>query len=101
MDMTGAAMTVARKPETGRHYLSDRCPVASDGRGGRKRGKGVVAVYELAETTPFLALHDKYRSTRRKQLRQRTRERSDQIKNTRPPDPRQKNIHLQFDLHGW
>ena len=56
MDMTGAAMAVARKPETGRHYLSDRCPVASDGRGGRKRGKGVVAVYELAETTPFLAL---------------------------------------------
>ena len=58
MDMTGAAMTVARKPETGRHYLSDRCPVASDGRGRekRERGKGVVAVYELAETTPFLAL---------------------------------------------
>ena len=56
MDVTGAAMKVARQPETGRHYLSDRCPVASDGRGGRKRGKGVVAVYELAETTPFLAL---------------------------------------------
>ena len=58
MDMTGAAMTVARKPETGRHYLSDRCPVASDGRGREKEGKreGVVAVYELAETTPFLAL---------------------------------------------
>ena len=39
MDMTGAAMTVARKPETGRHYLSDRCPVASDGRGREKEGK--------------------------------------------------------------
>ena len=32
-------MTVARKPETGRHYLSDRCPVASDGRGREKEGK--------------------------------------------------------------
>ena len=39
MDRTGAAMTVARKPETGRHYLSDRCPVASDGRGREKEGK--------------------------------------------------------------
>ena len=39
MDMTGAAMTVARQPETGRHYLSDRCPVASDGRGREKEGK--------------------------------------------------------------
>ena len=58
MAVIGAAMKVARQPETGRHYPSDRCPVASDGRGGRERGKGVVAVYELAETTPFLALHD-------------------------------------------
>ena len=33
-------MAVARQPETGRHhYLSDRCPVASDGRGGREKGK--------------------------------------------------------------
>ena len=36
-------MKVARQPETGRHYPSDRCPVASDGmgegirKGGRKR----------------------------------------------------------------
>ena len=35
--------------------------MASDGRGRekRERGKGVVAVYELAETTPFLALNDR------------------------------------------
>ena len=39
MDVTGAAMKVARQPETGRHYPSDRCPVASDGR-GEGRGKG-------------------------------------------------------------
>ena len=39
MDVTGAAMAVARQPETGRHYLSDRCPVASDGRGREKEGK--------------------------------------------------------------
>ena len=42
MAVTGAAMKVARQPETGRHYPSDRCPVASDGREqGKKEGKGV------------------------------------------------------------
>ena len=42
MDVTGAAMKVARQPETGRHYPSDRCPVASDGKGKgeREEGKG-------------------------------------------------------------
>ena len=105
MDMTGAAMAVARQPETGRHYLSDRCPVASDGRGGEKERERSSSSLRTGRNNaicvPFLALNDYRRSTRRKQLRQRTRERSDQIKNTRPPDPRQKNIHLQFDLHGW
>ena len=36
MAVIGAAMKVARQPETGRHYPSDRCPVASDGREQRK-----------------------------------------------------------------
>ena len=40
MDVTGAAMKVARQPETGRHYPSDRCPVASDGKEeGKEEGK--------------------------------------------------------------
>ena len=40
MAVIGAAMKVARQPETGRHYPSDRCPVASDGREqGKEEGK--------------------------------------------------------------
>ena len=40
MAVTGAAMKVARQPETGRHYPSDRCPVASDGKEeGKEEGK--------------------------------------------------------------
>ena len=37
MAVIGAAMKMARQPETGRHYPSDRCPVASDGREQRKK----------------------------------------------------------------
>ena len=40
MDVIGATMTVARQPETGRNCPSDRCPVASDGRGEGRREKG-------------------------------------------------------------
>ena len=55
MDVTGAAMKVARQPETGRHYPSDRCPVASDGKekGEREEGKGKRG----KELTNWQALH--------------------------------------------
>ena len=55
MDVTGAAMKVARQPETGRHYPSDRCPVASDGKGKgeREEGKGKRG----KELTNWQALH--------------------------------------------
>ena len=64
MDVTGAAMKVARQPETGRHYPSDRCPVASDGKeregkGKRVKGKGARSLRtgRRYTPTPYLALH--------------------------------------------
>ena len=90
-----AAMKVARQPETGRHYPSDRCPVASDGKGEgeREEGKGKRG----KELTNWQALHAKRhiwrytgirQAARRKRLRQRTRETTTSSKSTPPTRPK-------------